>query len=746
VLFGLVFAYSGAALYALRKMLDRRAQGLTTIGGSLHLKLTGAMLAVLVMDGAGYLLAVSSLPHHNQQLVTMLEDIFVAVAMLTISVGLVLPGTIAHSAVEVSKAASQLARGTAADFTRAMRALGQGKLDEAHAHVDVTPVRVHSRDELGEMAASFNALQNEIAEAAAGLDSACNGLRSARADLTQVNIRLEQRVLELDHALEQKRRAEEGLTAATNAAQSANQAKSRFLANMSHEIRTPINGVLGMTDLLLATQLSDEQRRYAETAKLSGNALLTLIDDILDFSKIEAGKLQIETVDFDLHAAIAGIVDMLRPSATAKELPLNVSLAKDVPVWVTGDPLRLRQVLTNLLSNAIKFTERGNVSLVIESTHGGANRPADVTGVQFEIIDTGIGISEEAQARLFSPFTQADNSTTRQFGGTGLGLAITKQLITLMGGQISLSSVPRLGSKFAFVLPWKSAAGARDGATDSADRQLPLLVGHILLAEDNAINQQVAIAKLRSLGCTVEAVANGREAVQAARSKAYDLVLMDCHMPDVDGFAATELIRREKIGVANGRHVELPIIALTANAMEGDRIRCLAAGMNDYMTKPFTTGQIHAVLARWLAPTSPVEESIRSAAAVDVNVLKGLGALQQSGEEDLVARIIALYIQDTPRLIAVIERGAETGDTNAVAMAAHSLKSSSETVGATEMSRICGVIEQSARGASSAANLIGITELHIEYQRSELALVKYLQTRSPIIEAAQSAGRVVNSR
>ncbi len=600
VLFGLVFAFSGTALYAVRLYSDRRRSGMPGIKRSLHIKLTGAMLAVLVLDGAGYLLAVSQLPiGANRALVTMLEDIFVAVAMLTITVGLVLPGMIAHSAVAVATAAKRLSHGTAADFTRAMLALGRGELDAAYARVDIVPVKVYSQDELAEMAANFNMLQHEIAEAAHGLAGAREGLRSARRDLTTSNAALELRVRELDEAIERQRDTEDKLRAAKFAAEEANLSKSQFLANMSHEIRTPINGMLGMTELLLDTSLDVPQRHYAETVRQSGQVLLGVIDDILDFSKIEAGKLDLESIAVRPRDIVAEVVNMLEPRARAKGLDVLTSVEQAVPAWLQLDPLRLRQVLLNLVSNAIKFTMRGHVAIALRMA---APRNAGEVTLHFEVADTGIGIDPDAAERLFLPFTQADGSTTRKFGGSGLGLAITRQLVELMSGEIGVQSVPQLGSMFWFTLPAPVVLHGQDSPpVDSTPSSLPAALGTLLLVEDNAINREVALINLRALGYATEAVATGRAALAAIRARHYALILMDCQMPDMDGFDASAQIRAFEATPEGGGGVRrVPIVALTANAMTGDRERCIAAGMDDYLSKPFTRQDLQTLLQRWL--------------------------------------------------------------------------------------------------------------------------------------------------
>ncbi|MBI2801747.1 MAG: amino acid permease [Gammaproteobacteria bacterium] len=606
VLFGLLFAFSGTLLYAVRRYQDRRARGLTGIKRSLHVKLTGAMLVVLLLDGAGYFMAVTALPGETDaSLIAMLEDIFVAVAMLTISVGLILPGMIGHSAEAVANAAERLARGTVADFSRAMIALGRGELEHAHARVDVVPVKVYSQDELGEMAGNFNTLQTEIAEAAVGLAGAREGLRDARENLVTTNASLEQRVLDLADALDRRHRVEEELRSAKDLAEQANAAKSQFLANMSHEIRTPINGVLGMTELLLYTTLNDEQRKFAQVAQRSGQVLLGVVNDILDFSKIEAGKLSIDLIECSPRDIVREVADILGPRAHEKALELTTAIDAAVPELVFIDPLRLRQILLNLTNNAIKFTDRGHASITLKLAEDSDPRAQNLT-LKFEIADTGIGIDDNTAERLFTPFTQADESSTRRFGGTGLGLAITKQLVELMGGEVGFKSVLRVGSLFWFTLPAQTptTAVAPTLAQTGLGAQPRPQTGRVLIAEDNHINRQVTLAILNSLGVASDAVINGRQAVAAWQHGYYSLVLMDCQMPEMNGFEAATLIRRHEAVSSNAAgDSRIPIIALTANAMTGDRERCMAAGMDDYLTKPITVDALRETLVRWLPVT-----------------------------------------------------------------------------------------------------------------------------------------------
>ena len=448
VIIGLVMAYSGAALYAWRQFSDRRRAGLPGIKSSLHLKLTGAMLTVLVLDGAGYLLAVSSLPAGDSALIDVLQDIFVAVAMLTITVGLVLPGMIAHSVVEVSNAAKRLVSGTLNDFTLAMEALGRGDLDAAQADVSVVPVVIRSRDEIGEMAVSFNELQQEIERAAVGLSGARDGLSKARMELLETNRSLEERIRE-------RNRLVEDLIEARDAAQAANLAKGSFLAKMSHEIRTPMNGVLTTAELLQHSEMTPPQQKLVAIIQRSGDALLSIIDEILDLSKLDAGKLRLEPVDFDVRELIKEMVEVFALEAARKLVICFARLPEgETSIWIHGDSLRLKQVLSNLVSNAIKFTHQGEV--VVELKVASENEGK----LNFEIAvkDTGIGLHDEFKSHMFEPFSQAYETATRTYGGTGLGLAIVKQIVDLFGGKIEVESELGKGSEIRVSLAMLKAA------------------------------------------------------------------------------------------------------------------------------------------------------------------------------------------------------------------------------------------------------------------------------------------------
>ncbi len=660
---------------------------------------------------------------------------------------------------------------------------------------------------------------------------------------------------QLDHEREQHQRCEAQLAEVRELAESANRAKTEFLATISHEIRTPLNGILPILDLLQSTRLDDEQRRYVRTALNSSRHLLRIINDILDYARAESGKLQLESIEVNLHELIQGVLDLMAGSAERKGLRLELQIGEQVPPVVRSDPIRLRQILTNLVSNAIKFTERGGVTVTVECQRAAVRE----VELRFSVTDTGIGLSREAVSRLFDSFTQADASTTRKHGGTGLGLAICRRLVELMGGSIGVRSRPGEGSTFWFVLPLRRSVhdvpnqrhnleGLRlltvipDAATEeeiarelaawgvqheqahqgevlqrlldaaslgrswafeavlidawgNEHRLVPLLRSirseprlqelqvilasrseegarrlqrefgvqvlpgglrpqplkrllhrlfdvasgasyeaeqedllgfrdlnldeeraldeppaepastpapsngmRVLLVEDNPVNSGVMRRVLERLGVACEVAENGRLGLEALAAQRFDLVLMDCQMPVMDGYQATRAWRRRE--AEQGGHI--PIIAMTANAMQGDREKCLEAGMDDYLAKPVGIETLAAMLSRWgvtaeVQAKTPQRQAERPSGAerrmLDRDVLEELREVMEDGFADLVRT----YLENAPTLVAQLREAAEARELQAMIVPAHSLKSSSANMGAMHLSGLAKAVEIAAR-------------------------------------------------
>ena len=497
--------------------------------------------------------------------------------------------------------------------------------------------------------------------------------------------------------------------------------RTAFLAVMSHEFRTPMNAVIGLSDLLLDQQRTPENTAQVQIIGDSARSLLTILNDILDFTKIDTQKLSLSCVPFDLSRLATSVVELLRPTAAGHSLDLSLELAPELPPCVLGDDVRLRQVLVNLVSNAIKFTESGSVRLQL-TAHSAPDSDTEYD-ITIRVADTGIGIAPETLPRLFRPFQQADEGTTRRYGGTGLGLNISRQIVLAMGGDIAVASEPGRGSVFSFTLRLPAAAAQPEPVPPlPAPGPGSWRALSILVVDDQPLNQQVAQAKLTRLGHRVELANDGQHAISAVASKAYDVVFMDLQMPGMSGIEATEQI------MALGQRAP-HVIALTASVFEEDRAVCRKAGMRDFICKPIENARLEEVLAAVAAERIAMGPSPEPTPTLSPEGWAKLQQIEQRGAPDFVAKLIQIFLTDTHKRLPAMLDALARGDAAALEREAHILRSASATLGATGMSALCEKIERATH--QSLLSDVGewLAALSQQFLRVEQAL---LQTSDPI--------------
>ncbi|PZU95705.1 MAG: multi-sensor hybrid histidine kinase [Pseudanabaena sp.] len=526
----------------------------------------------------------------------------------------------------------------------------------------------------------------------------------------------------------------EDLRKAKEEAEIAVSTKAAFLAMMSHEIRTPINGVIGMTQLLASTNVDAEQAKYIRTIQVSGEMLLSVINDILDFSKIESGKLELENSPLDLRAVVRDIYDVQLPKAREKKLKFEVSMQSNVPPFIVGDVTRLRQILLNLVSNALKFTDTGSVKIGVRLVGDHSPRDGYPFQLLFSVTDTGIGISEQQMQRLFQPFTQASASTSRKYGGTGLGLVICKNLVETMGGRIQVDSKVNGGSTFSFTISTEIArdlpsytlqdviAKSDISSTVRLGDRLPL---RILIAEDNLINQELAMAMLIKMGYQPDVVDNGLAVLETLQVNHYDLLFLDVQMPEMNGLETASYLVNHWHELHTG-YARPIIIAMTASAMQGDREMCLQAGMDDYISKPIMMESLQRTIEQWASGMQPEQGTIELTTGEDIQKSKDPSVIDPAAIKNLeqinpklIGRMVHLFTsEEAPVLLATLRQAIANNDLQEVSYTAHTLKGSSNILGAKALGKLCLEVELKGKQGDREGLPELMAEIETQYQKA----------------------------
>ena len=526
--------------------------------------------------------------------------------------------------------------------------------------------------------------------------------------------------LATERDITERKNAESMLLRAIEEAEAATKAKSDFLANMSHELRTPMNGILGLAEIVQGMELNEDVRECVDAIHSSGMSLLTILNDILDLSKIEAEELEIEKYTFRTHDILKNIKDLTALSASRKALAFDVSINLDVPEWLCGDAKRIQQIIFNLVGNAIKFTEMGGVTLSMDYKKEGTGKDHLMIQVQ----DTGIGIPDEFHKHLFNKFSQADTSISRKFGGTGLGLAITKYLVEMMGGTIGFTSKVKHGTTFYVSIPI-SEAPKQDILqseikvnTENALKGVNLSEIRALVVEDHPINQMLVVKWLKKLGLTqIDSALNGFDSITLLRNNAYDFILMDCQMPELDGYETTSLIR----DMEKQLNTRTPIIAMTANAMLGEREKCLAAGMDDYLSKPLNFTQFQHCIAQWIG-AAPAEEEVANTSGfyMDDSVPVDLTRLNEftEGDKDTEQMVINLFLDTAYESFDILKNAQLQDNSDDWSKAAHSMKGASGNLGAMMLHSLCSDAEHKGDVSREEKSLI-LSNLYKEFGKVE---------------------------